>query len=94
MTFVAPSDLPDYKPAFFAGSTKADAQGNLWVRTIPTKKIDGGPVYDVIDRKGTLVDRVQVPANTSIAGFAPDGTVYLTFQDSSNKVYLEKAKLR
>jgi hypothetical protein len=93
VTFVAPSELPDYKPAFFAGSTKADTQGNLWVRTIPTKKIDGGPVYDVIDRKGMLVDRVQVPVNTSIVGFGADGSVYLTLQ-TNNTVYLEKAKLR
>jgi hypothetical protein len=93
VTFVAPSELPDYKPAFFAGSTKVDAQGNLWVRTIPTKKVEGGAVYDVIDRKGALVDRVQVPVNTSIAGFGADGSVYLTLQ-SNNTVYLEKAKLR
>ena len=93
VTFVSPSDLPDYKPAFFAGSTKVDAQGNLWVRTIPTKKVEGGAVYDVIDRKGALVDRVQVPVNTSIAGFGTDGSVYLTLQNN-NAVYLEKAKLR
>lgn len=93
INFVPPSELPDYKPAFFAGSTKADAQGRLWVRTIPTKKIEGGPVYDVIDRKGALVDRVQVPANTTIAGFAADGGVYLALQSGST-VYLEKATPR
>ena len=93
VTFVPPSDLPDYKPAFFAGSTTVDAEGNLWVRTIPTKKIDGGPVYDVINRKGALVDRVQVPLNSSIAGFGADGSVYLTVQNGT-AVTLEKAKLR
>ena len=93
MNFVSPSELPDYKPAFFAGSTKADTEGNLWIRTIPTKKVDGGPVYDVVNRKGELVDRVQVPLSTSITGFGPDGTVYLTLQ-SNNTVYLEKAKIR
>jgi hypothetical protein len=93
VTFVSPSDLPDYKPAFFAGSTKADAEGNLWVRTIPTKKIEGGAVYDVIDRKGALVDRVQVPVNTTIAGFGADGSVYLSRQNGTTFT-LEKAKLR
>lgn len=93
VVFVSPSDLPDYKPAFFAGSTKVDTQGNLWVRTIPTRKVEGGPVYDVIDRKGALVDRVQVPVNTSIAGFGADSSVYLTLQNN-NTVILEKAKLR
>lgn len=93
MNFVSPSELPDYKPAFFAGSTKADTEGNLWVRTIPTKKVDGGPVYDVINRKGELIDRVQVPLNTTIAGFGSDGTVFLALQ-SNNTFYLEKAKLK
>ena len=93
MNFVSPSELPDYKPAFFAGSTKADNEGNLWIRTIPTKKVEGGPVYDVINKDGVLVDRVQVPANTTIAGFGSDGSVYLTLQ-SNNTFYLEKAKVR
>jgi hypothetical protein len=92
-TFVDPSELPDYKPPFFAGSTRADTEGNLWVRTIPTKFIAGGPVYDVINRKGELVDRVQVPVNTLLAGFGPNGTVYLALTDNKT-VYLESAHVR
>src|SRR5204862_4925686 len=49
LNFIAPSELPDYKPPFFANSVRADAEGNLWIRTIPTKQIPGGPVYDVIN---------------------------------------------
>ena len=93
INFVAPSELPDYKPAFFAGSTKVDPQGNLWIRTIPTKKLEGGPVYDVVNRKGELIDRVQVPLNSIITGFGSDGSVFLSLQ-SNNTFYLEKAKLR
>jgi hypothetical protein len=93
VNFVPASELPDYKPPFFAGATRADADGNLWIRTIPTKSIPGGPVYDVINRKGELVDRVQVPLNTTIAGFGPSGTVYLALTE--NKVqYLEIAKAK
>jgi len=92
-TFVEPSELPDYKPPFFSGSTRADLDGNLWIRTIPTKFIAGGPVYDVINRKGELMDRVQVPANTVISGFGPNGTVYLALTDNKT-VYLEAAHVR
>jgi hypothetical protein len=92
-TFVEPSELPDYKPPFFAGSTRADLDGNLWVRTIPTKFIAGGPVYDVINRKGELVDRVPVPANTVFSGVGPNGTVYLALTDNKT-VYLEAAHVR
>src|SRR5690349_6947242 len=76
--FVAPSELPDYKPVFLNGFVRADAEGNVWVRTIPTKAIAGGPVYDVINRKGELVERVQVPVNRTITAFGPGGVVYLT----------------
>ena len=93
VNFIAPSELPDYKPPFFANSVRADAEGNLWVRTIPTKLIAGGPVYDVINREGKLVDRVQVPANRTIAGFGPDGSVYLVSRDGSTMTF-ERARVR
>ena len=93
MNFVAPSELPDYKPVFLAGFVRADVDGNVWVRTIPTKAIAGGPVYDVINRKGELVQRVQIPANRTIIGFGPGGTVYLTSRDGQ-VTKLEKATLQ
>jgi hypothetical protein len=93
MNFVPASELPDYKPPFFAGSVRADTEGNLWIRTIPTKAIPGGPVYDVINQKGELVDRVQIPENRTIVGFGSDGTVYLAARDNT-VVYLERARLR
>ena len=93
VSFVEPSELPDYKPAFFAGAVRADAQGNLWIRTIPTKAIPGGPVYDVIDRNGALVERVQIPAGRTIVGFGPNGAVYLVAREGTNS-YLEKASIR
>ena len=93
LSFVPASDLPDYKPPFFAGSVRADAEGNIWVRTIPTKSIPGGPVYDVINRKGQLVERVQVPVNSTVVGFGQDGTVYLTVREGDN-TFLQKARIR
>jgi hypothetical protein len=93
VNFVSPSELPDYKPPFFAGSVRADAEGNLWIRTIPTKSIAGGPVYDVVNRQGGLVDRVQVPSGRTIIGFGAGGAVYLAAR-VENATYIEKAKVR
>lgn len=93
VNFVPPSELPDYKPPFFAGSLRADGDGNLWVRTIPTKAIPGGPVYDVINGKGELIDRVQVPAGRTIVGFGAGGVVYLSARDKDSN-YLERARAR
>jgi hypothetical protein len=93
MNFVAPSELPDYKPVFLNGFVRADLEGNVWIRTIPTKPTAGGPVYDVVNRKGELVDRVQVPVNRSITAFGPGGVVYLTSRDGMT-TKLEKATIR
>ena len=82
MSFVQPSELPDYRPAFSNGSVRADADGKLWVR-IMSPKPASGPEYDVIDRTGKLVDRVVLPAGTTITGFAPGGIVYLGVRDAS-----------
>lgn len=93
VTFVDPGELPDYKPAFFANSVRADADGNMWVRTIPTRATPGGPVYDVINGSGELVDRVQVPAGRTIAGFGAGGVVYLVSRGAQGAV-LERARVR
>jgi hypothetical protein len=93
VSYIAPSELPDYKPPFFSGAVRADANGNLWVRTIPTRQVPGGPIYDVINGEGKLVDRVQVPPGRVIAGFGRDGSVYLTSRDGQTMT-LERARVR
>jgi hypothetical protein len=90
VTFISPSELPDYRPAFGANAARADLDGNLWVRT--TTKRDGsvaGPIYDVIDGKGSLIDRVQVPAGRQIVGFGKGGVVYMIALDASG-AWLER----
>lgn len=91
--WVPANELPDYKPPFFNGNTRADGDGNIWVLTIPTRGIAGGPVYDVINNKGELVDRVQVPVNRTIVGFGSGGVVYLAARDGST-TRLEKASVK
>jgi hypothetical protein len=83
-TFVSPSELPDYRPAFVQGASRADEDGNLWVRTSSTRAgAIGGPIYDVINGKGELIDRVQLPAARGIVGFGKGGVVYMVARDKS-----------
>ena len=93
MQFIPADELPDYQPVFFAGAVRADNDGNLWVRTVPTKALSGGPVYDVINRKGELVDRVQIPADRAIIGFGANGAVFLVSQTGTTRT-IERAKRR
>lgn len=91
LEFVPPYALPDYRPAFGTGATRCDTQGNLWIRT--TQSVDARPVYDVVNDEGALVDRVQLPAYRTIAGFGP-GVVYMGVTDSTGAVHLERARIR
>lgn len=88
--FVPAKDLPDYRPAFRIGATRADLEGNLWVRT--TTPSDAGAIYDVINDMGQLVDRVKLPFGRVISGFGP-GVVYLGVLDE-NGARLERARLK
>ncbi|HEV7387362.1 MAG TPA: hypothetical protein VGN73_02000 [Gemmatimonadaceae bacterium] len=91
LTMIAPSDLPDYKPAFAPGSTRVDTDGNLWIRT--SQNVDARPVYDVVNRKGELIDRVQLPANRVLVGFGENGAVYLAVRDGGT-AHLERARVK
>ncbi len=90
LQFVEPYQLPDYRPAFSTGATKCDLQGNLWIRTSEDR--NGRPVYDVVNEKGALVDRVQLPPFRTIAGFGR-GVVYMGVADSTGAIHLERARI-
>ena len=93
INMVSASELPDYKPVFGNGAVRPDMDGRLWVRTIPTKATTGGAIYDVIDRSGKLVDRVQVPAGTTIAGFGSGGVIYLGLRDATG-LHVQRIPIR
>lgn len=86
-----PGDVPDYRPAFTQGAVRADRDGNLWIRT--TTMIDGRPVYDVVNPRGELIDRVQFPAYRTIAGFGR-GVVFLGVRDENGVTHLERVRIR
>lgn len=84
VTFISPSELPDYRPAFGINAASADLDGNLWVRTTARREgAVGGPIYDVIDSKGDLIDRLEVPSGRQIVGFGKGGIVYMIAVDGS-----------
>lgn len=85
--------LPDFHPPFTAGAVRADLDGNLWIRTVPARRIPGGPVYDIVSREGKLVDRLQVPPGYQLAGFGRDRVVFLTMRDAEG-IHLARVRLR
>ena len=91
---MSPSDLPDYRPPFSNGAVRADADGNVWIRTNPMKPpAQPGAVWDVVSREGGLIDRLQLPPGYSIVGFGKGKVVYLSMRDQSG-VKLARVQLR
>jgi hypothetical protein len=85
-----PSDLPDYRPPFGLNAVRADADGNLWIRTTH-REASAGSVYDVVNREGKVIDRVQLQPGRGIGGFGKGGIVYVVARDDSGS-WIEKTK--
>ncbi|HET9986122.1 MAG TPA: hypothetical protein VFQ38_21150 [Longimicrobiales bacterium] len=87
------SELPDYKPPIPPGSVRADQDGNLWIRTLPPRPVPGGVVFDIVDRSGVLVSRLQIPPGYTVAGFGRGKVVYLTTRDAAG-IRLARVRLK
>lgn len=94
VSFVDPSELPDYLPPFAAGAVRADPLGRLWIRLSLPTPAGTGPLYDVIDGTGALIDHVQLPAGRLLAGFGADGSVYLSKREDGGFTSLERARFK
>lgn len=81
---VSPSEVPDYPPPFVPRATRVDLDGRIWVLE---RAVIGGPpaglIYDIIDRSGQIIDRVQLPLNAAVIGFGPGGSVFLSITPSN-----------
>lgn len=77
--YVPLSEITDYYPPLrnSANNLLADRERNLWILPSTTAQSRGGLVYDVVNRRGELFERVQLPAGCALAGFGPDGDVFL-----------------
>lgn len=85
-----PEDWGDeYMPPFLANDNalRFSQDGHLWVRrTGPAGMI---PAFDVFDRSGRLVLKVQLPRRSNLIGFG-NGTVYVNRLDEDDLQYLQR----
>ena len=61
-----PDQIPDYAPPFGDHAVSADADGNIWIREAADTA-----VYDLVNRRGEMFDRRQIPGGTFIVAFDP-----------------------
>jgi hypothetical protein len=81
---VAPSEVPDYPPPFVPRATRVDLDDRIWLLERANIGSKAPLVYDVIDRTGQIVDRVQMPPDAAVIGFGPGGSVYLSITPTNN----------
>jgi hypothetical protein len=76
--YVPINEMPDYYPPLRFGAVQADRDGNIWILPYTSAQGKGkGLVYDVVNSKGDLVQRVELPENRSIVGFGRGGIIYM-----------------
>lgn len=86
--------IADYYPPLRTGAAMPDADGNLWILPTTSKQsMQGELVYDVVNAKGELFERVRAPLGRLIIGFGKGGAIYMVAGDRTNGFYLERTKL-
>ena len=92
--FVPLNEIADYYPAIRSGAAKADLDGNLWILPTTSAQAKAGElIYDVVNNRGELFQRVRLPVGRSIAGFGRSGVVYLMYREGTTGWYLERTKI-
>jgi hypothetical protein len=87
-------DVPDYVSPFVPGRRMlfGDEDNNLWIRRGRVLAVEP-ELYDVVNRRGELVDRVRLPAGLQLIGFGPGGFAYVIGFDGG-KEFLARVRVR
>lgn len=83
-------EWPEVKPPFRPRGVTAAADNRVWVQRFV--KAGAPEMYDVFDERGTLVERVTLPAGRTLIGFGP-GVVYLVNTDEDDLQWLERYRI-
>ncbi|MEP6780761.1 MAG: hypothetical protein ABJC26_12780 [Gemmatimonadaceae bacterium] len=92
-TTVEPKDLPDFYPAVRTGQVRADLEGKVWILPSTSMSAKDGLLYDVVNRQGEIVERVQLPKGRTLVGFGPHGLIYMHNVKGPRSAALERAQV-
>ena len=92
--YATPAEIPDYfAPLRGANTLNPDADNRLWITPSTSLQARGGLLMDVVNKKGVIEERVQLPPNAAIAGFGPNGTVFLRVVQAGSANVLARARI-
>ncbi len=86
-------EVPDFFPPTGRNAVMADADDNVWICPKPALPAATCTVWDVVNRRGELTDRVRIPDGRTLVGFGSGGAVYLMTRDAG-VASLERARSR
>jgi hypothetical protein len=84
-------DWPEFKPPFPWTGVLAGSDGRVWVQRYGAAE-DTRTHYDVIDRRGVVAARVDVPNGGHIVGFGARA-IYVVRKDADDLQYLQRFPL-
>ena len=91
--FLPNEKFGDYEQPVQTAAMRADRDARLWILPRTSLAAKGGLLYDVINRKGELEERVQFPPGYVLAGFGEKGTVYV-MKLEKNRGLLERTTVK
>jgi hypothetical protein len=91
--FLPPERFGDYDQPVATGSVKPDLDARLWILPRTSLGAGDGLLYDVINRKGEIVERVRFPKGYTLAGFGARGAVYVVRLDGQKGI-LERTTVK
>ncbi|MBC8088878.1 MAG: hypothetical protein H7Z40_16560 [Phycisphaerae bacterium] len=91
--FLPNEKFGDYEQPVQTAAMRADRDARLWILPRTSLGAKGGLLYDVINRKGELVERVQFPPGYVLAGFGEKGVVYI-MKLEKNRGLLERTTVK
>ena len=92
LSVVPLNEVQDYLSP--AASVRAGSRREL-SRILPVTSLaaKNGKLYDIVNRKGEIFQRVQLPKDRDLAGFGRGGIIYLVGGDRANGYFLERVHL-
>jgi hypothetical protein len=81
-------EWPDIVPPFVGGSLLPAPDGRLWIRRVPTAASPNAS-YDVVDRRGALVGRMNAGKDVEVIGFGR-GVVFTVVTDDAGIQHLQR----
>jgi hypothetical protein len=72
---------------------KSDPEGHLWLLPATSTLAANGLVYDLVNARGEVFERVRLPEGRALIAVGAGGVVYMSYAPRAGVVRLERARI-